>query len=225
MFRKDVGHCQRFTRAEEADLHAKMVKGGERGCVARDRLFVSCVPWAIRWATSFHKAALHRGNTRANLDDMIQEALWGLLESLDKLDPAKGRLTTIAAYHIRKRLMSYIKTNSLIRIPVAKFAVKDEFNPATNPVKSFAAMTDFTDRDFDAIDDKQPADWPEQNDELRQLAARIRQLPEPQQDVLHKRFWDKKTLKEIGETRGVTRERIRQIETKALDRLREVYKA
>ena len=46
-----------------------------------------------------------------------------------------------------------------------------------------------------------------------------------EQNILAIRFGEKKTLEEVGKEFGVTRERIRQIETKALTRLSEAVKS
>lgn len=60
-------------------------------------------------------------------------------------------------------------------------------------------------------------------DAVRVVADLLAELPERHADVVRKRFGigrdDEMTLDEIGKLYGVTRERIRQIEAKALDRL------
>jgi DNA-directed RNA polymerase sigma subunit (sigma70/sigma32) len=48
----------------------------------------------------------------------------------------------------------------------------------------------------------------------------IHRLPPVEQFVLEQRFWNERTLAEIGRAFGVSRERIRQIEVAALTRVK-----
>ncbi len=65
-----------------------------------------------------------------------------------------------------------------------------------------------------------------QEDELdkKQTAVLVREaissLPAREKDVIQRRFFDEETLEAVGESWGVTRERIRQIEKDALCTLR-----
>lgn len=51
----------------------------------------------------------------------------------------------------------------------------------------------------------------------------VESLPEPDKTVIRRRFFQRQTLKEIGEALNLTNERIRQIEARALDLLRHRY--
>ena len=66
-------------------------------------------------------------------------------------------------------------------------------------------------------------------DEVRQLLAVIDRLDGREAAVIRLRFGlddeEPKTLKEIGERLGLTRERVRQIESEALSKLRECLEA
>ena len=66
-------------------------------------------------------------------------------------------------------------------------------------------------------------------DDLRQVLALLDKMDQREATVLRMRFGldddDPKTLKEIGERLGLTRERVRQIETDALRKLREQIEA
>ena len=66
-------------------------------------------------------------------------------------------------------------------------------------------------------------------DEMRQLLGLIDQLDRREAAVIRMRFGlndeEPKTLKEIGERLGLTRERVRQIECDALRKLRECLEA
>lgn len=79
---------------------------------------------------------------------------------------------------------------------------------------------------LDGLAQEQPEPWEAifVTERADLLKAHLGQLSERQQDVLARRFglWghDEMTLEEVGTIYGVTRERIRQIEAKALERLR-----
>ena len=64
-----------------------------------------------------------------------------------------------------------------------------------------------------------------ENDDLRYVMQRLETMDQREATVLRMRFGigggDPHTLKEIGEKLGLTRERVRQIETEALGKLAE----
>jgi len=60
----------------------------------------------------------------------------------------------------------------------------------------------------------------ETRDLYRLVEKAVNELTEKEQMVMNHRFFDEETLKEIGERLGVGRERIRQIEAKALRKIR-----
>jgi RNA polymerase primary sigma factor len=69
-------------------------------------------------------------------------------------------------------------------------------------------------------DDEQP-DTDHLHERVRQA---IRMMPPREAKVIYGRFFKDQTLEQIGDQMGVTRERIRQIEAKALITLREYLK-
>lgn len=60
----------------------------------------------------------------------------------------------------------------------------------------------------------------EDEEASERLHAAINRLPARQQDIIRRRFFGGETLKVIGDTVGITRERVRQIEEEAIAKLR-----
>jgi RNA polymerase primary sigma factor len=78
-----------------------------------------------------------------------------------------------------------------------------------------------------SVEDRQtlsPSDIAEKQSLVQTVAAAMSELPEREADVIRMRFGidmdTESTLEEVGKMYGVTRERIRQIESKALRKLR-----
>jgi RNA polymerase sigma factor (sigma-70 family) len=69
-----------------------------------------------------------------------------------------------------------------------------------------------------------PSDEAETLEENEALEKAMAQLTPKDRRVLQARFWKDKTLEEVGEDMGLTRERIRQIERAALEKLGRILK-
>jgi RNA polymerase primary sigma factor len=90
-------------------------------------------------------------------------------------------------------------------------------------IKSFSNNTDGTHvtlLDRLASKNESPIDAKSRGDEERFASSLLRCLKARERQIIEARFWDGKTLEELGQILGVTRERIRQIEAIALDKLR-----
>ena len=99
-------------------------------------------------------------------------------------------------------------------------------------VSTDAPLNDDDDRQLESTlagDSPEPAEEAEKAALRDHLARALEQLPDRERLILRKRFgWendDTETLDEIGVQLGVSRERIRQLESRALKRLREVCAA
>ena len=80
------------------------------------------------------------------------------------------------------------------------------------------------DRDQIAVimgDEEVGYDLPEDHGDIKKIVESVLDgLPKKEKDVIKLRFWDEKSLDEISDHFNVTRERVRQIELKALGRMR-----
>jgi len=163
------------------------------------------------------------------LEDLIQEGSIGLIMAAQRYDPARGaRFATYAYYWIRQKMMRALYTNwSLIRWPVYKASELVRANLAAEaralPYAERALMGwngreplsvgpfDRVQSGFDVL-------------KLQALMTAVGTLTDRQKTVVQLRYGldgaRVHTLREIGDQLGISRERVRQIEMQALERLR-----
>ena len=84
---------------------------------------------------------------------------------------------------------------------------------------------------IDSVADTSPSDpeeLVEEQDIINRVEILLSELTSKQQDILARRFGlrghDTGTLEEVGRAIGLTRERVRQIQTEALSRLKEILR-
>ncbi len=147
-------------------------------------------------------------NRRADLDELRSEAFLALTRAVEGFDPWRGfKFSTYATTAISRGLM--YATNKAIRYRLL-FPIEHDAS-FERPVRSDRDDEPWVDRLTQALDLN-----------LGQLTAR-------EGTVLEWRFptggGAGLTLREIGKALGLSKERIRQIEGQALDKLREVLKA
>ena len=127
-------------------------------------------------------------------DDVYQAAALRVLSAAGRYDPAKGRPTTWAAWQILHAASCLLRE-------------RERFGRAAlRPPEILAAVP------TRAVADDPPY--------LDHLARALECLTERQRQVLELRHADRHTLAEVGEKFGFTRERARQIEKRAVGRLR-----
>ncbi|HEY4234479.1 MAG TPA: sigma-70 family RNA polymerase sigma factor, partial [Lacipirellulaceae bacterium] len=106
------------------------------------------------------------------------------------------------------------------KLPIIKKAIKIyNATPQTDQTEAGWTLGDMV------MDEKQiaPDDALVESDSLRHVMTMLETMDPREATVLRMRFGldsnDPRTLKEIGEQLGLTRERVRQIETEALNRM------
>lgn len=169
-------------------------------------------------------------------------ATWWIRQSIERGLINQSR-TVRLPIHVVKELHAFVRTDrqlaqSLEREPSLE-ELADAFHKSLPEVQRMRALrepitsADATfgeDGDFNLLDSlvDEHAEVPEhylEADELREVLHRwLKQLPEKQRVVIMRRFGlvhgEISTLEQLGEELGVTRERVRQIQSEALKRLR-----
>ena len=144
--------------------------------------------------------------------DLVSDGNMSLIRAVEKFDYARGnKFSTYASWAIMK---NYART-----IP-DEHRRRDRFRAADMEMLQTAA-----DRRADEYQQRMAA-----SDRLRQVSKFLDRLDQREQTIIIRRYGldhehEPQTLKEVGSALGVTKERVRQIEAKALEKLREAAAA
>lgn len=229
-----------LTADEEKTLAQLAAKGD---IAARDRMILSNE--RLVW-----KIALRYSSCSVDVDDLVQEGLMGLCDAVRMFDTKRGlRFSTYASWHIRRAISYYISTRSttihscaylywkarqyqriianggdspsdaelMKRLEVTKRVLANIKKTAQIRFEGEGVSSNFKSRD------KQPSEVFEDRESIERVSDALRYLDERSKSVIKMRFGmgtDKLTLDQTGQALGVTRERVRQIESKALEKLR-----
>lgn len=151
-----------------------------------------------------------------DFSDLISEGNFALLRSVDKFDCSRGfKFSTYACRAILKSFSRVMMRNGRYR---SRFPV--EFEPSLE-------RSDFIERQRQCLEEDCAAQI------LEILADNRASLNEMEQQVIRERFaldtasadGHSKTLEQVGEMIGVTKERVRQIQNRALRKLRTALEA
>lgn len=217
-------------RCSEQELHALVAQGAK----AYEEMTLGNLRLVLHWA---RLAA--RGDAQA-LQENFQEGCFGLFRAIQGWDGYRGyTFSTYASWQLRQAIeRGRANRGSTIRIPVH---VQDSWaegrrSGADMPVlaayawdlvtslQSWEQIKDDPDWDRASLFDTPLEDVAADDVERSYLVFGLQTLSSREQEVLRLRHGldgePRMTLDEIGQLFGVTRERIRQIESKALRRLR-----
>jgi RNA polymerase primary sigma factor len=166
-------------------------------------------------------------------DDLVQAGRMGVMRAQKRYDPARGtKFSTYAEYwichYIRREAANHGRT---VRVPVstAHSAWKKG-----QPIRSVRVAADqWTPKNGEPLGDVSFFDMighisessAEQEADMTVLRAHVeramkRCLTPRERDILRSRIWHEDTLEASGARHGITRERTRQIEKAALEKLR-----
>lgn len=216
-FHATLGSTALLTAEEEVELARRRDAGdGE----ALDRLIVANLRWAVELATRFRHA--HGGDQ----DDLEQDAIGGLVTAARRYDPDRGvRFTTYATWWIRQGLFNNAPAANVIRLPRdPKGRASDRALKAWRPA-SIDEPSESGSSHAEMLADRGegPGEAMQRADVVALAAGAVGRLGPRDAEVVRRRFGldgrPPETLEEVGDRLGLTRERVRQIQKRAMDRL------
>ena len=216
MYLKEIGKVPLLSAEEEVELAKRMADGDEE---AKKRLAEA----NLRLVVSIAKRYVGRGMLFL---DLIQEGNLGLIKAVEKFDYHKGfKFSTYATWWIRQAITRAIADQArTIRIPVHMVETINKL------IRVSRQLLQELGREPTPEEIAAELDMPvERVREILKISQEPVSLETPigeerEQKVLRLRFGMNdgraRTLEEVGKEFDVTRERIRQIEAKALRKLR-----
>ena len=234
IYLKQIEGIKVLTREEEARVARKAAKGDKS---AKEKLITSNLRFVVSIAVKYQNLGLP-------LMDLINEGNMGLIRAVDKFDVEKGfKFISYARWWIRHYILKAIfEQSTSIKLPL-KYATQlskrdteegetemvQKLKQIYRPVSLDQKLSEDGNSDtiLDLVDDSR-YEVPEKvviEKNLREIINDVMKKLKPiEQDVISRHFGlnGKRplTLKEIGEKYNLTKERIRQIEHTALDKLK-----
>lgn len=171
-----------------------------------------------------------------DIDDLVQEGMIGLLAAIRSYDPTKGAaLSTWANFYIRGQIRAALGLGNGSDDKQRKRDRRENSKQSNYRPLGTSLDTPLHGDAEGSLHEVVASDVPTPEEEysLREAEANaraavseaIRVLKPAELDVICDRFDNDVTLQEIGDRRGVTRERARQIEASGIARMRKVLRA
>lgn len=194
MFLKDVERIQMLTKEDEMTIARRSRMGDE---ASRNRLIESNLRFVIKVVYQYWSPGLP-------MMDMISEGCQGLIRATKTFDPDKGfRFLTYANNSIAQCVINAIKDYQRYKYDSLNETVYEDGSEVTRE---------------ELLESEDP-----QSDAtvfLDQVRDMLNRLSDRERMIITLRFWDGLTYDDIGLRICVSRERVRQIETRALRKLR-----
>lgn len=232
-FRSLLADCVMLSRDEEREHFRRWREDGSQE--SREILFRSVAPFMITVVFKFCR----RYGKLSEMEEYESLASEGVLKAMDRWDAGhNNRLSTFCGWHMWQAMQRGLASHQLIPIPApllsrsndpkgkkyrAKYAAQAA---AVKHIRSLSKRNNGEggDAGWARSRESDPAELLMDGDEYdRQLIDAmelLEELPDRLRRVMVGRIFEGKTLKAIGKELGLTRERVRQLELKAVQILR-----
>ena len=154
-------------------------------------------------------------------EDLYQSGYLAMVAAVNTYDPAAGgAFSTWLMYHLKNTFAEATGYRTQ----------KGRQEPLNNYLSLDTPLTDDADSDdlMDVVADPAGLQWRESLEESmwrKQLqeavGAALSTVPEQYREILRLRYWEDMTLEDVGDLRGISKERVRQMENKGIRILRQ----
>ena len=154
-------------------------------------------------------------------EDLYQSGYLAMVAAVNTYDPAAGgAFSTWLMYHLKNAFAEATGYRTQ----------KGRQEPLNNYLSLDTPLTDDADSDdlMDVVADPAGLQWRECLEESmwrKQLqeavGAALSTVPEQYREILRLRYWEDMTLEDVGDLRGISKERVRQMENKGIRILRQ----
>jgi RNA polymerase primary sigma factor len=218
---REIAKLPRLTPQEERELAIRIQFDRDEAALTQ------LVESNLRFVVSYAKR--YRGLGVAFLD-LIHEGNLGLIEAAKRFDPSRNvKFITYAVWWVREAMMHVLADQTrAFSFPPKLFAIlhsAPEDVSLNDPISSGGddrqgrELADLLPQDQAAVDDEMI-----HQSDLDELASALSDLDGKERAVMSLRFGleddEEHTLQEIGDRLHLSRERVRQIETRAKEKLR-----
>ena len=156
-----------------------------------------------------------------DFEDLCQSGYLAMVAAVNTYDPAAGgAFSTWLMYHLKNAFAEATGYRTQ----------KGRQDPLNNYLSLDTPLTDDADSDdlMDVVADPAGLQWRECLEESmwrKQLqeavGAALSTVPEQYREILRLRYWEDMTLEDVGDLRGISKERVRQMENKGIRILRQ----
>lgn len=198
---------------------ATRIKGGETGLIEvlwkQVQLFVR--KEAKRWERAFD------GRNGFTADDLIQASYPAFLKTISRFDPNNekgGKFISLLRFYSLKAFSetAEVSTAEQKKSPLnASISLDAPVSTDADNVLANIAEDTTAAQAFRAVEDLIA------HEQLcSSLYPLLNRLTSEEQEILYSRYWEGLSCEEVGKRGGVSRQRVHQIELKALDKLRRI---
>lgn len=176
----------------------------------------------VSWKANHIMTALEGcGGRGVEFEDLYQSGYLAMVAAVNTYDPAAGgAFSTWLMYHLKNAFAEATGYRTQ----------KGRKEPLNNAISLDTPLSDDADSDdlMDVVADPAGLQWRECLEESmwrKQLqeavGAALSTVPEQYREILRLRYWEDMTLEDVGDLRGISKERVRQMENKGIRILRQ----